>query len=252
MTADQSPALADQCALVTGAARRIGASIARRLHASGACVAIHYRHSAAEAAALCNDLNAIRSDSARLFQADLHDSNERNNLLDSVLSWSGTLDLLVNNASSFYATPLGQVTEDDWSDLIGSNLKAPLFLSQAAAPHLRKQRGNIINIIDIHAFLPLRDHAVYGAAKAGLAMLTRSMAKDMAPDVRVNGVAPGAISWPENGMSDAVKKEIISQIPMRCTGVPDDIARCVLFLASEANYVTGQIIAVDGGRSLGW
>jgi pteridine reductase len=252
MTADQANSLMGKCALVTGAARRIGAAIAGRLHAEGANVAIHYRQSKAEAGEFCARLNAVRADSARLFQADLNVSNELDKLVDSVVEWSGHLDVLVNNASSFYPTPLGQITEESWSDLVGSNLKAPLFLSQAAAPHLQTSHGNIINIVDIHAHRPLRDHSVYGVAKAGLVMLTRSLAKDLAPDVRVNGVAPGAISWPENGMSDSVKQDILSQVPLQRTGAPEDIAGCVVYLARDAGYVTGQIIAVDGGRSLGW
>ena len=252
MTVDQSTSLADKCALVTGASRRIGAAIARRLHAEGASVAIHYRHSKTEADEICNRLNTIRVDSARLFQADLNAGGELIGLIDMVVEWSGRLDILVNNASSFYPTPLGQITEENWSDLVGSNLKAPLFLAQAAAPHLRASHGNIVNIIDIHAYRPLRDHAVYGAAKAGLVMLTRSLAKDLAPEVRANGVAPGAISWPENGMSDSVKQEIIDQVPLQRTGAPEDIAGCVVYLVRDASYVTGQIIAVDGGRSLGW
>lgn len=252
MTVDQATSLTDKCALVTGAARRIGAAIAQRLHAEGANVAIHYRQSKAQADELCNRLNNIRANSARLFRADLNAESELVGLVDSVMEWSDRLDILVNNASSFYPTPLGQITEENWSDLVGSNLKAPLFLSQAAAPHLRASKGNIVNIIDIHAYRPLRDHAVYGAAKAGLVMLTRSLAKDLAPEVRANGVAPGAISWPENGMSDAVKREILEQVPLQRTGAPEDIAGCVVYLARDAGYVTGQVVAVDGGRSLGW
>jgi pteridine reductase len=168
------------------------------------------------------------------------------------MEWGGRLDCLVNNASSFYPTPVGAITEVHWDDLVGSNLKAPLFLSQAATPHLRETRGVIINIVDSHAQRPLRDHPVYGPAKAGLAMLTRSLAKDLAPEIRVNGVAPGAILWPADGLSDAVKQSILRQVPLERPGDPDDIAGCVLFLVRDAGYVTGQIIAVDGGRSLGW
>lgn len=252
MTVDQTTSLTDKCALVTGAARRIGAAIAQRLHAEGANVAIHYRQSKVEVEELCTRLNTIRADSARPFQANLNTESELLGLIDMVVAWSGRLDILVNNASSFYPTPLGHITEENWSDLVGSNLKAPLFLSQAAVPHLRASHGNIVNIIDIHAYRPLRDHAVYGAAKAGLVMLTRSLAKELAPEVRANGVAPGAISWPENGMSDSVKRDILEQVPLQRTGAPEDIAGCVLYLARDAGYVTGQIIAVDGGRSLGW
>jgi len=252
MAVNQANSLTNKYVLVTGAARRIGAAIAQRLHSEGANVAIHYRRSKVEAGEFCARLNDVRADSARLFQADLNARTELVGLVDSVTSWSGQLDVLVNNASSFYPTPLGHITEENWLDLVGSNLKAPLFLSQATAPYLRASHGNIINIVDIHAYRPLREHAVYGAAKAGLVMLTRSLAKELAPDVRVNAVAPGAISWPENGMSDSVKQDVLSQVPLQRTGAPEDIAGCVVYLARDASYVTGQIIAVDGGRSLGW
>jgi len=244
--------LDNKVALVTGAARRIGAAIATRLHESGADVAIHYRGSADEAAALADKLNAQRPDSAATFAADLTDLASLREFIDGVHDWHGQLDILVNNASSFYPTPVDEINEDHWDDLLGSNLKAPLFLSQAAAPSLRAAGGVIINIVDIHAQRPLRDHAVYGAAKAGLAMLTRSLAKDLAPAVRVNGVSPGAILWPEDDMSDETKEIILGQIPLERAGDPDDIAGCVLYLARDADYVTGQIITVDGGRSIGW
>lgn len=239
-------------ALVSGGARRIGAAIARRLHEAGATVAIHYRGSADEAQRLRDMLNTRRHDSARIFEADLAETDRLPALIEAIVDWAGTLDILVNNASSFYPTPLGSVTESQWDDLVGTNLKAPLFLSQAAWPHLRRQGGSIVNLIDVHARRPLRDHAVYGSAKAGLEMLTRSLAKDMAPDVRVNGVAPGAILWPERGMNEVVKRKIVEQIPLKRSGLPDDIAGCVLYLVRDAAYVTGQVIAVDGGRSIGW
>jgi pteridine reductase len=238
--------------LVTGAARRIGAAIATALHQDGADVAVHYRDSSTDADVLVDRLNEERPDSAARFQADLNDTEALPTLVDSVVSWHGTLDILVNNASSFYPTPPGEITEAHWDDLIGSNLKAPLFLSQAALPALRKAKGVIINLIDVHAQRPLRNHTVYGSAKAGLAMLTRSLAKDLAPEVRVNGVSPGAILWPENGMSDATKDTILKQIPLRRPGNPEDVAGCVLYLVRDATYITGQIIAVDGGRSIGW
>ena len=247
-----SPTLNGQVALVTGAARRIGAAISRRLHQHGANVAIHYRESSDEANALCDELNAARSDSAMSLRADLSDTSAFPELIDSVTEWHGHLDILINNASSFYPTEIGHVSEADWDNLIGTNLKAPLFLAQAALVPLRSSRGVIINIVDIHAQRPLRNHAVYGAAKAGLAMLTRSLAKDLGPDIRVNGVSPGAILWPETELSDAAKKSILGQIPLGRTGEPDDIAGCVLYLVRDATYVTGQIIAVDGGRSIGW
>lgn len=250
MTAERS--LVGKRALVTGSARRIGAAIVRRLHAEGAKVGIHYRRSADEAEALRDDLNRVRDGSAAAFAADLAVTEAARDLIDAFVDWGGGLDILVNNASSFYPTPLGTVTEAQWDDLVGSNLKAPLFLSQAALPHLEKAGGSIINIVDIHARRPLRDHPVYGPAKAGLAMLTRSLAKDLAPRIRVNGIAPGAILWPEQGMTDSVKHEILEQIPLRRPGTPDDIADCVVYLTRDAEYVTGQIVAVDGGRSLGW
>lgn len=238
--------------LITGAAKRIGASIGRRLHAEGASVVIHYRGSAPEAAALCDELNGLRDDSAIALQADLTDAEQLPGLIANTIAWRGRLDVLVNNASSFYPTPLGEISISDWDDLLGTNLRAPLFLSQAALGALREARGVIINIIDIHAQRPLQDHAVYGAAKAGLAMLTRSLAKDLAPDIRVNGIAPGAIMWPEAELSAESKAAILRQIPAGRMGDPDDIAGCVLYLVRDASYVTGQIIAVDGGRSIGW
>lgn len=239
-------------ALVTGAARRIGATIARTLHEAGADVAIHYRGSAAEAQALVAELNASRPDSAAAFAADLVDVTAIEQLVAQVARWRSRLDLLVNNASSFYPTPAGTITEAQWDDLVGTNLKAPLFLAQAALPALRDSGGVIINIVDVHSTHPLRDHPVYGPAKAGLAMLTRSLAKDLAPDVRVNGVSPGAILWPENDMPDDTKAAILKQVPLARPGDPEDIAGTVLFLVRDATYVTGQIIAVDGGRSIGW
>ncbi|MDX2411133.1 MAG: pteridine reductase [Woeseiaceae bacterium] len=239
-------------ALITGAARRIGAAIATTLHRNGANIAVHYRKSSADAEALVDRLNAERPDSAALFQEDLNDIEALPSLVEKVIAWHGALDVLVNNASSFYPTPPGEITQANWDDLVGSNLKAPLFLSQAALPALREARGAIINLIDVHAQRPLRNHAVYGSAKAGLAMLTRSLAKDLAPEVRVNGVSPGAILWPENGMDDATRESILKQIPLARAGQPEDIAGCVLYLVKDATYVTGQIIAVDGGRSIGW
>ena len=244
--------LNDKVILVTGAARRIGAAIVTRLHNSGARVAIHYRGSADEAASLAGELNGLRSDSAAVFQADLLNVDSLSPLIDSVVSWGGGLNGLVNNASSFYPTPIGSISEEQWDDILGSNLKAPLFLTQAAVPHLRECGGAIVNIVDIHADRPLRDHVLYGSAKAGLAMLTRSLAKDLAPDVRVNGVSPGAIIWPENDMTETTRQSILRQIPLSRAGEPADIAGCVLYLMRDATYVTGQIIAVDGGRSIGW
>lgn len=239
-------------ALVTGAARRIGAQIATTLHGAGACVAIHFKNSSDEAEALSARLNALRANSATIVQADLANTVEIENLVDTCRQWLGRLDIVVNNASSFYPTPLGTISEAAWLDLIGSNLKAPLYLANAAKSHLQETAGTIVNIVDIHAKRPLRDHHIYGAAKAGLAMLTKSLAKDLAPGVRVNGVAPGAIIWPEDGMPDTTKQEILEQIPLGVAGHPADIANAVLFLARDATFVTGQILPIDGGRSIGW
>jgi len=248
----RSDRLSGKVALVTGAARRIGATIARTLHAHGASIAIHYRGSAEAAVALADDLNSQRADSAASFAAYLTDLPSLSALVENVINWRSRLDVLVNNASSFYPTPIGTITEQQWDDLVGTNLKAPLFLSQAALPALREGHGVIINIVDIHSQRPLRDHTVYGPAKAGLAMLTCSLAKDLAPDVRVNGVSPGAILWPEDGMTDDTRETILRQVPLGRAGTPEDVAGAVLYLASEASYVTGQIIAIDGGRSIGW
>ncbi len=244
--------LEDKVILVTGAARRIGAAIVTCLHENGARVAIHYRGSAGDAEDLAARLNGIRADSARTFMADLLDISNLPSLISTVVEWGGQLDGLVNNASSFYPTPVGSITERQWDDLIGSNLKAPLFLSQAAVDSLRATSGTIVNIVDIHAARPLKDHVVYGPAKAGLTMLTRSLAKDLAPDIRVNGVSPGAILWPENGMTESIQKNILAQVPLQRAGNPQDVAGCVLYLMRDASYITGQIISVDGGRSIGW
>ena len=244
--------LAGKTALVTGGAQRIGAEIVRQLHAAGANVGIHYRNSAAEAQVFCDDLNGLRSDSAAIFDADLAHTSALSGLTESFVAWAGGLDVLVNNASTFYPTPVGTITELQWDELFASNLRAPLFLSQCAMPYLRASHGVIINLVDIHARRPLRDHAVYGSAKAGLEMLTRSLAKDLAPEIRVNGIAPGAILWPEHGMTESVKNTILQQIPLGRPGEPRDIAECVLYLVSGARYITGQVIAIDGGRSLGW
>ncbi|MEZ5565493.1 MAG: pteridine reductase [Gammaproteobacteria bacterium] len=244
--------LAGKWALITGAGRRVGAAIARALHAEGSSVAIHYRGSAGDAARLAEEFNALRHGSALTVQADLLDTSHLDQLVSQVVSQAGRLDILINNASSFYATPLADISEQQWTDLLGTNLKAPLFLARAALPHLKAAHGVIINIVDIHAIRPLRDHTLYGAAKAGLAFVTRALARDLAPEVRVNGVAPGAILWPEDGISDRTRESVLKQIPMKRTGDPTDIASCVVYLVRDAQYVTGQIIAVDGGRSIGW
>jgi pteridine reductase len=247
-----TPGLEGRVALVTGAARRVGAEIATQLHAAGADVAIHYRRSAEDAGNLVARLNAQRPDSAAAFQANLLDTASIPALVAAVSGWRGGIDILVNNASSFYPTPLGEITEAHWDDLVGSNFKAPLFLAQAAAASLRERGGNIVNIVDIHAQRPLRNHLVYSPAKAGLAMLTRALARELAPDVRVNGVSPGAILWPETDMNEETKASILDEVPLARAGSPADIAGCVVYLVRDATYVTGQIVAVDGGRSIGW
>lgn len=247
-----SESLDNKVALVTGSARRIGAEIVRTLHTHGARVAIHYRGSADDARALAEALNGERENSAAVFQGDLLDTPSLPALANAVLEWAGRLDILVNNASSFYPTPIGEITESAWDDLVGSNLKGPLFLSQACLPALREARGVIVNLVDIHGQRPLKNHHVYSPAKAGLAMLTRALAKDLGPEIRVNGVSPGAILWPSDGMTTDVKQAILEQIPLDRAGSPADIAGCVLYLVRDATYVSGQIIAVDGGRSAGW
>ena len=247
-----TPGLEGRVALITGAARRVGAEIATQLHAAGADVAVHYRASGKDAAELVAKLNALRPDSAAAFQADLLDTASIPALVTAVTDWGGGLDVLVNNASSFYPTPLGEITEAHWDDLVGSNFKAPLFLAQAAAASLRERRGSIVNIVDIHAQRPLRNHVVYSPAKAGLAMLTRALARELAPDVRVPGVSPGAILWPDSDMSEDTKASILDEVPLARAGSPEDIAGCVVYLVRDATYVTGQIVAVDGGRSIGW
>lgn len=252
MSESQERSLTGKTALVTGAARRIGAVIAEKLHAAGANIVIHYRGSTADAEALTEKLNGVRDGSARAEQADLLSSDAPDALIASAIGWTGRLDILVNNASSFYPTPMGSITEAQWNDLLGVNLKAPLFLAQAARPHLQEAGGAIVNIVDIHAQRPLRNHSVYGAAKAGLVMLTRALAKDLAPEIRVNGISPGAILWPEAGMENATKTQIMRQIPLGRPGAPEDIADAVLYLVRDANYMTGQIITIDGGRSIGW
>lgn len=236
--------------LVTGAARRVGAEIARQLHAAGARVIVHHRRSAAEAEALAASLNALRADSAATVCGDLGADGEPARVAAAALARFGRLDGLVNNASSFFPTPIGSIDEAAWADLVGSNLKGPLFLTQALAAELRQRRGAIVNIVDIHAERPLKGYVVYSAAKAGLAGLTRALAVELAPEVRVNGVAPGPVEWPEDGQFDpAARAEIVRHTLLRREGSAADIARSVRFLMFDAPYITGQILAVDGGRS---
>ena len=242
--------LQGKVALITGAAKRVGAQISRTLHAEGAYVVIHYGQSADDAEALSLELNSIRHNSSICYQAELGDVSALKNMIDEVTSLTGGLDVLVNNASGFYPTPIGKVTESDWTVLFDSNLKGPLFLSQAAAPYLREAGGCIVNMVDVHAKRPLREHSVYCVAKSGLVMLTKSLAQELGPEVRVNAVAPGIILWPEVGQSTDAQSELISRTALKQMGCPEDIARTVLFLVKEANYITGQVIAVDGGRTL--
>lgn len=238
--------------LVTGGARRVGAAICRRLHQSGANLMIHYHSSGNEARALQQELDGRRAGSVALIEADLLNLPALPGLIDDTVQRFGRLDVLINNASSFYPTALGEITGQDWDDLIGTNLKAPLFLSQAAAAHLKLSRGCIVNIVDICAEKPMKNFPVYSVAKAGLVALTKSLAREMGPEVRVNAVAPGTIIWPEdNSLFDEKSREqIVRQTLLKRVGEPEDIARAVHFLIEEAPYITGQMIAVDGGRSV--
>jgi pteridine reductase len=242
--------LEGKTALVTGGARRVGATIARRLHAAGASVMLHYRDSAAEADALAAELNGVRAKSAATVKAELLAPIAPRALVTAAVEQFGRLDVLVNNASAFFPVAIGSIEASHWEELIGSNLRAPLFICQEAAPHLAKAQGAIVNIVDIHAERPLKGYPVYSVAKGGLAALTRSLAIELAPAVRVNGVAPGAIAWPQDGQFDpAERSRIVATTPLARMGTPGDIAQAVHFLAC-APYVTGQILAVDGGRSI--
>ncbi len=251
-TPDAAP-LAGKTALVTGGARRVGAEIVRALHGAGANVLIHYHRSAAEANGLVRELETHRAGSAMSVALDLLDTAHIDQLPHQASQKFGALDILVNNASTFYPTAVGEITEAHWNDLIGSNLKAPLFLSQAAAPSLRVTRGLIVNILDIHGMRPLHRYLTYSVAKAGLAMLTRGLARELGPQVRVNGVAPGPVMWPDDSGADpAFQQRIIERTVLKRAGSAADVARAVLFFATQAPYITGQILAVDGGRSIGW
>jgi pteridine reductase len=242
----------DDAVLITGAARRIGAAIARRLHAAGARVVLHCNRSRMEADLLAGDLNLVRADSCAVVQGDLLDVASLPRIVQEAYVAFGRLDALVNNASSFHATPFGSVTPRDWDDLMGTNLRAPLFLAQAAAPRLREAKGAIVNIVDIHADRPLKDFVVYSVAKAGLAGLTRSLALELGPEVRVNGVAPGTILWPDTAdhFTRAEQMRIVGQTPLARVGNPEDVAGAVKYLLFDAPFVTGQILAVDGGRAI--
>ena len=249
-------------ALITGGAHRIGADIVHSLHAAGFSIALHYQTSQQAADELVNQLNNIRDNSAAAFACDLNSIGEIQSLAEKVQRQWNRVDLLINNASQFHPTPIGEITEDSWDKLINSNVKGALFLSQALTPTLKKQQGCIINMIDIHAERPLKNHSVYCMAKAALAMMTKSLAKDLGPEIRVNGIAPGAILWPEPQLEQKPEPEperkqkeseqqaIIAHSALKRLGQPQDISNTVLFLAENAPYITGQIITVDGGRTL--
>ncbi len=236
--------------LITGAARRVGSVIARRLHASGYDLALHCRHSRAELDALIAELETLRHGSTLALQTDLADVENLPALIDAVIARFGRLDGLINNASSFYPTTIGTTTPAQWDELFASNARAPFFLAQAAAAHLKSVQGNIVNLVDIYAERPLPGHTVYCMAKAALAMLTYSLAKELGPEVRVNGVAPGAVMWPEQGKEYADREELVKRSALKRAGSPDDVAGAVLYLLRDAGFVTGQILRVDGGRML--
>ena len=242
----------EKVVLITGGARCVGAAMCRMLHASGAHLMLHYRSSGDAARALQAELNATRPDSVALIQADLLNISTLPSLVNETVQRFGRMDALINNASSFFPTPIGEITEDSWDDLVGTNLKTPLFLSQAAAPHLKRTHGCIVNIVDIHADRPMKSYAVYSAAKGGLMALTRSLAGDMGPEVRVNGVSPGVILWPEDDRwsDELARQRIIHTTLLKRVGEPEDIARTARFLIYDAPYITGQVITVDGGRSI--
>lgn len=243
--------MSEKVALITGAAKRVGAVIAKTLHSHEMKIIIHYHHSETAAQQLCDELNDTRPSSAHTIRGDVTRSEDCRNIIAAAQAHWGRLDALINNASSFYPSPLGQIDENVYEDLMGSNLKGPLFLAQAAIPFLEQTHGNIINITDIHAERPLKNYTVYCCAKAALVMLTKSLARDLAPKIRVNAVAPGAILWPndDNDLSEKAKDYILGRIPLKRKGDPQDIANTVLFLLNQ-EYITGQIIAVDGGRSI--
>lgn len=237
--------------LITGSARRVGAAIARHLHAAGYDIAIHYRESGHDALALQSDLELDRPESTLCMHADLADIQRLPELVAGAVSRFGRVDALINNASSFFPTALGETSLAQWNDLFASNAQAPYFLAQAAAAQLRQQQGCIINLVDLYATQPLAGHPVYSMAKAALAMMTRSLARELAPQVRVNAIAPGAVLWPESGKSIAEQEAMIARTPLRRAGTALDIAKAALFLLRDAPFMTGQILRVDGGRSIG-
>lgn len=235
--------------LITGAAKRLGGAIARDIHQRGMDIVIHYHRSAGEAQSLADELNGQRSESAKLVQADLNDASAANHIIETAVSFNDRLDVLINNASSFYPTPVAGTTLEQWEDLFNTNLKAPFFLAQQAYKHLCETSGCIINITDIHAHRPLQGYPVYSTAKAGLVMLTMALAREFGPAVRVNAVSPGAIIWPEN-MDEQTKEKILSRSVLKRCGDPQDIAGAINYLINDAVYVTGQVLVIDGGRSL--
>jgi len=249
---ERDRSLTGKTVLITGAARRVGAQIARTLHGAGANLVIHYRNSARDAEALAAELSAARPDSATIIQADLLNVASLPLLVEAAVGTFGGLDVLVNNASTFYPTKIGEITPEAFDDLLGTNLKVPMFLAQAAAPALRRSRGSIINIVDIHALRPLRNYTVYCTAKAGLHMLTRSLAKELGPEIRVNGISPGPVLWAEGQGDTQQRAKIVERTILKRMGEPADIARTALFFAAHAPFVTGQVLAVDGGRSVAW
>jgi pteridine reductase len=237
-------------ALITGAAKRVGATIARALHAAGYDVALHYRHSRSEMDGLCAELETARTGSACAIAGELSEIERLPQIVEQCVGRFGRLDALINNASAFYPTPIGTVTAQQWHELFASNAQAPFFLAQAAASHLKSTQGCIVNMVDIYAERPLPRHPVYSMAKAALAMMTLSLAKELAPEVRVNAIAPGAVLWPESGKAYADQQELIARTPLKRAGTPQDVATAVLFLVRDARFTTGQIIRVDGGRAL--
>lgn len=248
----QKNPLASKVALVTGGARRIGAAIVQTLHEAGMNLVVHYNASGEEADALCLALNQKRKHSALAVRAELQAPDSERALVDEAASVWGRLDVLVNNASRFYRTPMKEITDYAWDDLMNSNLKAPFFLAQAAASHLAEKKGCIVNIADTTVDRPIRDYAVYCISKGGVISMTKVLAKELGPDIRVNAVSPGSVMWPEgkNSLSDTEKEKIIKRTSLRRAGEPQDIAKAVLFLIRDADYVTGQILTVDGGRTL--
>ncbi|MBE9516896.1 MAG: pteridine reductase [Proteobacteria bacterium] len=242
--------LQGKVALISGGARRIGAEVTRRLHAEGMNLVIHYHSSEKEAHGLQQELLEKRPDSVVLVQGDILNVAKLRNLVQETVRTFKRIDVLLNNASTFYPTPIDEANEKQWDDLLGTNLKAPFFLAQAAAPHLRQTQGCIINMADIHGDRPLKSHPIYSIAKAGTVMLTKTLARELGPEIRVNGIAPGAIMWPEADLDEMAKQRIISRTPLKASGDPEDISRTVLFLVKDAPFVTGHVIPVCGGRSV--